>query len=113
MTDTDARPSPAMLTCGTIIFAVSLGAWLYAAINHIDATGILSFAVPVIGALFLVTPVSTAARAAASAASQTNGVLDQRVKSAVASALAERDHTRSWQASRSADQPTLPTDTPL
>lgn len=83
---------------GAVLFCAVIAAWIYAKAHHIDTTELLAFAVPVIGALFLVGPINAAAQSSAQAASQTNGVLDARIQSAVASALRNRDAARTRQA---------------
>lgn len=85
-----------MLIVGTIIYVASLGAWLYAAAVDIDAGAILAFASPVVGFLLIGGYAARAASAAEQAASQTNGVLDARIKSATTSSLAERDQAKTW-----------------
>lgn len=94
----DNRPSIAMMVIGTIVFVATLGAWLYAESQHIPTGALLAFAVPVVGALFLAGPLSTAARSAQQAAQQTNGVMEERMISAVGKALANRDAARTRQA---------------
>jgi len=83
---------------GTVIFVCVLAAWLVAKDRGIDTGELLSFAVPVVSALFLVGPITKAAESATQAASQTNGQLEPRIQAAVAKALAARDAARTRQA---------------
>jgi hypothetical protein len=83
---------------GAVLFCAVIGAWTFCKLRQIDTTELLAFAVPVIGALFLVGPINQAAQASQQAAAQTNGVLDARIQSAVSSALAKRDAARTRQA---------------
>lgn len=92
------RPSRSNLVAGVVVFALTLGAWLYAELNGIDSGPLFYMAVPVVGAMFLVSPVNKAADAAQQAATQTNGGLESRIKAAVSSALADRDKARTRQA---------------
>lgn len=82
---------------GAVLFCAVIAAWIYAKGNGIDTTELLAFAVPVIGALFLVGPINAAATSSAQAAHQTNGMLEARVMAAVAKALAARDAARTRQ----------------
>lgn len=82
---------------GGVIFVSVVGAWLLGKRWGIETTELMAFAVPVVGALFLVGPINQAADASKAAAAQTNGVLDARIQSAVAKALANRDHARTRQ----------------
>lgn len=100
------RSNVAMLISGTIVFLATITGWLYASTHNIDATPILGFAIPVVGALFIGNSVGKAADNAAQAASQTNGTLDARIETGVRRALADRDAARTWQSSQ---QPPLPT----
>ena len=109
------QPSIAMLIIGTIVFTVTTTAWLICAFNGFDASGMLFFAVPVIGSLFLVDGIRTlysgvgqARDAAERAANQTNGALDGRIQAAVSQALAVRDAARTWQAVQSPVTPPNP-----
>ena len=86
------------LVLGTIITLAGIGAWLWGKLNGIDTTELMSFLVPIVGALFLVTAVSKAGEAAQQAAQQTNGGLEARIKSSVSAALADRDAARTRQA---------------
>ncbi|MGW5239503.1 hypothetical protein ACWEOW_11270 [Monashia sp. NPDC004114] len=88
----------AMLGAGTLITLAVIAAWLWGKTNGIETTELMAFAVPVVGALFLVTPLTKAADSAAQAAQQTNGAMDARIKSAVSAALADRDAARTRQA---------------
>lgn len=85
------------LVIGCLITMAAIGAWIFAKLNGVETGELMAFVVPVVGALFLVTSVSRAGDAAQQAASQTNGMLDARVKSAVAAALADRDAARTRQ----------------
>jgi len=90
-------PNMGMLIAGCFVFGISIGGWLYASVSHIDATPILGFAIPIVGALFVGNSLGKAADNAAQAAAQTNGALDSRIKAAVSSALADRDFARTRQ----------------
>lgn len=92
------RPSNGMMIVGTIVFCVTVAAWLLAEYLGIDTAVLLPFAVPVVGALFIAGPIGAARDAAQQAAQQTNGVLGDRIKAAVAAALADRDAARTRQA---------------
>jgi hypothetical protein len=98
---------------GAVLFCAVIAAWTFCKLRQIDTTELLAFAVPVIGALFLVGPINQAAQASQQAAAQTNGVLDARIQSAVSSALAKRDAARTRQAqgdiSEAVESPTDPT----
>lgn len=83
---------------GAVLFCAVIGAWIFAKLHDVDTTELLAFAVPVIGALFLVGPINQAAQSSAQAAQQTNGVLDARIQAAVSKALATRDAARTRQA---------------
>lgn len=98
---------------GALLFCAVIAAWTFCKLRQIDTTELLAFAVPVIGALFLVGPINQAAQASQQAAAQTNGVLDARIQSAVSSALAKRDAARTRQANGDISEAgTSPTDTP-
>lgn len=86
------------LVIGCLITMAAIGAWVFAKLNNVETGELMAFVVPVVGALFLVTSVSRAGDAAQQAAQQTNGMMDARVKSAVAAALADRDAARTRQA---------------
>lgn len=92
------KPTTTMLVIGTVIFVTVIAAWLTAEFNHIGTGALLAFAVPIVGALFIGHQLGTTADAAKQAANQTNGLLESRVKSAMASALADRDAARTRQA---------------
>lgn len=105
---------------GAVIFVVVTAAWVFCKLNKLETGELLAFAVPVVGALFLVGSVDRAgdkaekaADAASQAAQQTNGVLDARIQSAVSKALATRDAARTRQAqgdiSEAVGAPTAPT----
>lgn len=95
---TEDRPTLAMMIIGAVIVAIVLVVWLIAEFNHVPTGALLAFAVPVVGALFLTSPIAAARDAAQAAAGQTNGVLDSRIKAGVAAALADRDAARTRQA---------------
>lgn len=101
----DNRPTIAMLIIGTIVFVAVLACWLLAEFNHIGTGALLAFAVPVVSALFLANNLTRTASAAQQAASQTNGMLDARVKAAVTAALSDRDAARTWQAQQAQTVP--------
>lgn len=88
----------ATLVVGGLVFTVTAGVWLGAEAIGVSTGPLLALAGPVIAALFLAGPVGSAARDAQTAANQTNGGLDQRVKAAVSAALADRDAARTRQA---------------
>ena len=91
-------PNLSMMIVGAVIFAMSTGAWLYGEWCGFDTTVIWTVATPVVGALFLVGPITQAASSAQQAAQQTNGQLEARIKAAVSSSLADRDAARTRQA---------------
>jgi hypothetical protein len=97
---------------GAILFVAVIAAWVYCKVQGINTTELLAFAVPVIGALFLVGPINAAASSASQAATQTNGMMGPRIEAAVASALAKRDAARTRLAqgdiSETAGAPTAP-----
>lgn len=93
----DERRELIAYVTGTVIVLATLGAWLYAEANGIGTGPLLGFVVPVVGALFIGRNLGTAKEAAQQAATQTNGGLEARVKSATAQALAERDAARTRQ----------------
>lgn len=94
----DTRPTLAMMIIGAVIFVAVLVAWLVAEFNGVATGALLAFAVPVVGALFIGHQLGATRDAAQQAATQTNGMMETRVKSAVASALADRDAARTRQA---------------
>lgn len=83
---------------GTIIFIATLCAWIYGSLNGIDTTVLWSVVTPVIGFLFIGGALNKTAEHAEQAAVQTNGAMDHKIKSAVSSALADRDSARTRQA---------------
>ena len=91
-------PNLPMMIIGVLVFALATAAWLYGERSGIDTTIIWTVATPVVGALFLVGPITSAAQPAQQAAAQTNGILEARMKSAMAAALADRDAARTRQA---------------
>ena len=100
----DNRPTLAMMVIGAVIFVAVIVAWLVAEFNHIGTGALLAFAVPVVAALFVGQQLAGARDAAQQAASQTNCVLDSRIKAGVAAALADRDAARTRQAKGDIDQ---------
>ena len=86
------------MVVGLMLFTVTCVAWLFAAIHNVDPGPLFYIAGPVISAIFLAPAVGDAAKSASLAANNTNGQLDGRIKSAMASALSERDATRTRQA---------------
>ena len=87
---TNEKPTTTMLIIGTIVFVVTIAAWLVAEFNHVPTGALLAFAVPVVAALFLANGLNRTAAAAQQAAAQTNGALDARIKSGVAAGIAEQ-----------------------
>lgn len=85
---TSALPTRILVT-GSVLFTVTLAAWLFGSLNHIDTTVLWSVAPTLLGALFLASPIGRAANNAQQAALQTNGMLDARIRSGVSAALAE------------------------
>ena len=74
-------------------------AWLYGeSVAHVDTTIVWTVSGPIILALFVGHQLGATADAAQQAANQTNGVLGDRIKAAVAAALADRDAARTRQA---------------
>lgn len=90
----------AAMLFGTIIFVSTLVAWIYASLNDIDSTVLWSVVTPVIGFLFVGGALNKTADHAEQAAIQTNGSMEAKIKAQVASALAERDAARTWQAAQ-------------
>lgn len=88
----------AAMMFGTIIFLATLAAWLYGETNDIDTGVLWSVVTPVIAFLFIGGALNKTADAAEQAAIQTNGSMDAKIKSAVSSALADRDKARTRQA---------------
>jgi hypothetical protein len=98
MTNKDNTRSAVTMGFGVVVFVATLAAWLYGEAHHVDTTIVWTVAGPIILALFVGHQLGTTSDAAKQAASQTNGVLDARVKAAVAAALADRDAARTRQA---------------
>lgn len=92
------QPTLGMMIIGCIIFVSTLATWVYAESIGIPTGALFAIAGPVIGALFLVGPISTAAKSAEQAAQQTNGVMEERMIAAASKALAIRDAARTRQA---------------
>lgn len=90
------KPSTVTMAYGTVIFVITVTAWLYSALNNIDSGVLWNVAVPVIIALFVGDKLRETADAAKRAATQTNGNLDARVENAVTAALSRRDAARAW-----------------
>lgn len=90
---------------GTIIFIVSLAAWLYASERDMPTEIIWVVAIPVITALFIGESLAGTARNAAKTVEQTNGAMGARIESAVAKALGNRDAARTRQARGDKDTP--------
>lgn len=88
----------AAMMFGTIIFLATLAAWLYGEAHNIDTGVVWTVTTPVIGFLFIGGALNKTADAAEQAAIQTNGSMDAKIKSAVSSALADRDKARTRQA---------------
>lgn len=91
-------PTAVTMGFGVVVFVATLAAWLYGEQAHVDTTIVWTVAGPIVLALFVGHQLGNTADAAKQAASQTNGVLDARVKAAVAAALADRDAARTRQA---------------
>lgn len=87
----------AAMAFGTIIFLATTAAWLYGSEKGIDTTVLWTVTTPVIGALFIGGALSKTADHAEQAAIQTNGSMEAKIKSQVATALAERDSTRAYE----------------
>ena len=92
------KPNAATMAYGTVIFLATLAAWLWGETHGVKTDVLWIVSVPVVGGLFLGESISGAKKAAEQAAAQTNGLLDGRVKAAVAAALADRDAARTRQA---------------
>ena len=86
----NGKPTTTMLVIGTIVFIVTIAAWLIAEFNHVPTGALLAFSVPVVAALFLANNLNRTAEAAQQAAAQTNGALDARIKAGVAAGIAEQ-----------------------
>lgn len=108
MSPTSTRPSRWSMTFGVVIFLASLAAWLFGEMNGIDANVVWMVSGPLLVALFIGTKVDDAKTAAEQAAAQTNGVLDGRIKSSVAAALADRDAARTRQTNGDIGHPPPP-----
>lgn len=93
-----STPTAVTMGFGVVIFIATLAAWLYGETAHIDTTIVWTVSGPIILALFVGHQLGTTSDAAKQAASQTNGTMEARVKSAVAAALADRDAARTRQA---------------
>ena len=93
---------------GVVIFVAALGAYLYGETQGIDTSVIWLVSGPILVALFIGTKVDDAKSAAEQAAAQTNGMLDPRIQSAVARALADRDAARTRQAQGDISAPPPP-----
>ena len=87
-----------VMIVGLLIFTVTCVSWLFAAIHKVDPGPLFYIAGPVIASIFLAPAIGDSAKNSAIAANNTNGQMDGRIKSAVASALSERDATRTRQA---------------
>ena len=87
---TNEKPTTTMLIIGTIVFVVTIAAWLVAEFNDVPTGALLAFAVPVVAALFLANGLNRTTAAAQQAAAQTNGALDARIKAGVAAGIAEQ-----------------------
>lgn len=96
--NTKSVPTAVTMGFGVVVFVATLVAWLYGESVHVPTTILWTVAGPIIIALFVGHQLGTTADAARQAASQTNGVLDARVKAAVSAALADRDAARTRQA---------------
>ena len=92
-------PTTITMLFGVVIFISTLAAWLYGeSVAHVDTTIVWTVSSPIILALFVGHQLGATADAAQQAANQTNGVLGDRIKAAVAAALADRDAARTRQA---------------
>ena len=92
-------PTTITMLFGVVIFVATLAAWLYGeSVAHVDTTIVWTVSGPIILALFVGHQLGATADAAQQAANQTNGVLGDRIKAAVAAALADRDAARTRQA---------------
>ena len=92
-------PTTITMLFGVVIFVSTLAAWLYGeSVAHIDTAIVWTVSGPIILALFVGHQLGATADAAQQAANQTNGVLGDRIKAAVAAALADRDAARTRQA---------------
>ena len=86
-------PNPILWVCGTVVFVTIVAAFVVFGITGSDATEFRSFLnilLNVVGTLFgagAFVTASAAAKSAAKAEEQTNGVLTDRVKTAVHEAI--------------------------
>ena len=87
----------ATMLFGTIIFLAATAAWLYAESLGVPTDILWLVVVPIVSALFVSQPLANladrthaAGDAARQAANQTNGVLDERIRGAVSTALGEQ-----------------------
>ena len=87
----------ATMLFGTIIFLAATGAWLYAEMMGVSTDILWLVVVPIVSALFVSQPLANladrthaAGDAARQAANQTNGVVDERIRGAVSTALGEQ-----------------------
>lgn len=102
---TKSGQTVAAMTFGTVIFCATVAAWLYGAERGIDTTVLWSVTPPIIGFLFIGGALNKTAEHAEQAAVQTNGSMDSKIKSAVSSALADRDKARTRQAQGDISEP--------
>lgn len=91
------KPNTSTMIFGVIIFLAALGAWLWGETHNVNTDILWIVTTPVIGALFIGHQLGATAEHAQQAANQTNGLLEGRVKSAMSSALADRDAARTRQ----------------
>lgn len=91
-------PTAVTMGFGVVVFLGTIAAWLYGESIHVNTAIVWTVAGPIIVALFVGHQLGTTADAAKQAASQTNGVLDARIKASVSAALADRDAARTRQA---------------
>lgn len=99
------RPTLPTMVVGLILFLAALAAWLYAADKDINTDILWAVIVPILTALFVGHQVSAAAENAQKAADQTNGTMNERIKSVMIEALAERDAARTWQSQQDGTKP--------
>lgn len=104
------RPTLPTMVVGLILFLAALAAWLYAADRDINTDILWAVIVPILTALFVGHQVSAAAENAQKAADQTNGTMNERIKSVMIEALAERDAARTWQAQQNGNKPSINTE---
>lgn len=86
----------ATMAFGTVIFLAAVAAWLYGELHGLATDILWLVVVPIVSALFVSQPLANladrttqAGDAARQAASQTNGVLDERIRGAVSGAMSE------------------------